>query len=65
MNSYKGIFITFEGPEGCGKTTHIPRIVNWLKELKYDVIDSREPGGVPLSEKIRVYYWMRSIQKNH
>jgi len=49
----KGIFISFEGGEGAGKTTQIKRIVSFLQEKNYDVITTREPGGTPEAEKIR------------
>lgn len=49
----KGIFITFEGSEGCGKSTHISLLKEYLTTLGYDCICTREPGGSPLSEKIR------------
>lgn len=49
----KGIFITFEGNDGCGKTTQINLVSDYLKSLGYDVLVSREPGGTYISEKIR------------
>ena len=49
----KGIFITFEGNDGCGKTTQINLVSDYLKSLGYDVLVSREPGGTAISEKIR------------
>jgi len=48
-----GIFITVEGMDGCGKTSQIKLIQNYLKEKKYEVISIREPGGTIISEKIR------------
>ncbi|REB11456.1 dTMP kinase [Sporosarcina sp. BI001-red] len=49
----KGIFITFEGPEGAGKTTVIKEIHNRLQQQgKYSVL-TREPGGIRIAEKIR------------
>ena len=48
-----GRFITFEGTEGAGKTTQISRIQTFLETEGYEVITTREPGGTPLSEKIR------------
>lgn len=47
------MFITFEGIDGCGKTTQIRLISDFIKNLKYDIILVREPGGTPISEKIR------------
>lgn len=49
----KGKFITFEGPEGAGKTTVIATISELLKEQGEEVILTREPGGIAISEKIR------------
>ena len=49
----KGLFITFEGPEGCGKTTHANHIYKYLKKEGYPVIFTREPGGTFVGEKIR------------
>ncbi len=48
----KGIFIAFEGPDGCGKSTAATSIYEVLKD-KYDIIRTREPGGTEISEKIR------------
>lgn len=49
----KGVFITFEGPEGAGKTTVIKELYTRLKNEGKDVVLTREPGGIPISEKIR------------
>lgn len=47
------MFITFEGPDGSGKSTIIQKVYNYLIENNYDVIKTREPGGSPIAEKIR------------
>lgn len=47
------MFITFEGPEGSGKTSVIHRLYETLLSLGYDVILTREPGGTPIAEEIR------------
>jgi dTMP kinase len=49
----KGKFITLEGGEGCGKTSNIEFIVEYLNKRGIDVIKTREPGGTDISEKIR------------
>jgi dTMP kinase len=46
-------FITFEGPEGSGKTTQLPALAAWLREQGYDVFLTREPGGTPIGDQIR------------
>ncbi|HWL13488.1 MAG TPA: dTMP kinase [Ureibacillus sp.] len=47
------LFITFEGPEGAGKTTILTRIAERLREQNIDVLATREPGGIEIAEKIR------------
>lgn len=49
----KGIFITFEGTEGSGKTTLIEQVAKHYKELGLTVITTREPGGSKIAEDIR------------
>lgn len=49
----KGKFITFEGPEGAGKTTVIAEIYSRLQKSGKEVVLTREPGGIAISEKIR------------
>ena len=50
---YKGFFITFEGPDGSGKSTHIKLIYEKMQELNIPCICTREPGGTVLGEKMR------------
>lgn len=47
------MFITFEGGEGAGKSTILERLVQRLTKEGYQVLATREPGGIPISEKIR------------
>src|SRR5512142_249433 len=47
------MFITLEGPEGSGKTSHIPYLVEYLREKGYIVFPTREPGGTSIGEQIR------------
>lgn len=49
----KGFFITFEGMEGCGKSTQIERLRQHLEQQGHHVDVMREPGGTPISEAIR------------
>lgn len=52
-NLNKGKFITFEGIDGCGKSTQVKMLVAKLEQLNVDVITIREPGGTRISESIR------------
>src|SRR3972149_8387990 len=47
------MFITLEGPEGSGKTSPIPSLVEYLREKGHVVFPTREPGGTSISEQIR------------
>src|SRR5690349_23111727 len=47
------MFITLEGPEGSGKTSHIPPLVEYLRERGHAVFPTREPGGTSIGEQIR------------
>jgi len=48
-----GYFISFEGGDGSGKTTILHSLVSRLKQQGYDVLATREPGGIEIAEKIR------------
>lgn len=47
------MFITFEGIDGCGKTTQAKLLTKWLEENGHSVVLTREPGGTEVAEKIR------------
>jgi len=49
----RGLFITMEGSDGCGKSTQIARLKDWLTRRGYETVLTREPGGCPISERIR------------
>ncbi len=49
----KGKFISFEGPDGAGKTTQVKKLAEYLMYAGYDVVVTREPGGTPISDQIR------------
>lgn len=46
-------FITLEGMDGAGKSTHIPNIIATLEARGHEVVSTREPGGTPLGERLR------------
>ena len=57
------MFITLEGPEGSGKTSHIPYLVEYLREKGYIVFSTREPGGTSIGEQIReVIHDMKNVE---
>jgi dTMP kinase len=49
----KGLFITFEGPDGAGKTTQLKKLAAYLESRGHDLVVTREPGGTPISDRIR------------
>jgi dTMP kinase len=49
----KGLFITFEGGDGCGKTTQIKLLDEYLRKKGYKTLLTREPGSIGLGEKVR------------
>lgn len=49
----QGLFITFEGADGCGKTTQLKLLAEYLTQKGYEVVITREPGAKGLGEKIR------------
>ena len=57
-----GLFIAFEGADGCGKSTQVRFLTQYLKEQGVDVLSTREPGGCPVSERIRDIVLDRDIE---
>ena len=51
--SPSGRFITFEGIDGAGKSSHIQALADWLRASGREVLLTREPGGTPLAERLR------------
>ena len=49
----RGVFVTFEASEGCGKSTQVRRLAARLEKLGVDFLVTREPGGTPIGESIR------------
>ena len=49
----RGLFITFEGPDGSGKTSVANRVCELLEENGYETVHTREPGGIEIAEEIR------------
>ncbi|MDR1234046.1 MAG: dTMP kinase [Holosporales bacterium] len=59
----RGLFITFEGGEGCGKTLQSKQLFDWLKTIELSAVLTREPGGTQLSESIRKLVLIGEIDK--
>lgn len=49
----KGLFISLEGSDGCGKSTQMEPLAGWLRQCGHDLVTTREPGGCPVAERIR------------
>lgn len=47
------MFISLEGPEGSGKSSQLPALANWLRDLGYKVFTTREPGGTGIGDQVR------------
>ena len=48
-----GRFVTFEGIDGAGKSSHIDALADWMRSRGHEVVLTREPGGTPLAERLR------------
>lgn len=53
QSTHQGLFITLEGVDGAGKSSHIPNILTQLQATGREVVSTREPGGTPLGESLR------------
>lgn len=53
MNASRGRFVTFEGIDGAGKSSHLEALAQWLRARGHVVVLTREPGGTPLAERLR------------
>ncbi|MBF0289679.1 MAG: dTMP kinase [SAR324 cluster bacterium] len=52
-NNKRGLLISFDGIDGCGKTTQLHRVRDWLDAQGYQVLCTRQPGGTTIGQKIR------------
>ena len=59
------MFITFEGPEGSGKTSQLPALATYLQGRGYQVVCTREPGGTAISDQIREVLTSMKNQELH
>ncbi|MBI5803838.1 dTMP kinase [Candidatus Pacearchaeota archaeon] len=60
---YRGILVTFDGRDGCGKSTQHKKFIEYLEKNSYHVISAWEPGGTEVGEKIRTLLLDNSIKK--
>lgn len=51
--SKKGFFISFEGIDGCGKTTQLHKVADWLQQKNHEILCTRQPGGTRIGKAIR------------
>lgn len=64
-NNKKGLFITFEGVEGAGKTTNIAYIAEKIEDAGHQILLTREPGGTTLGEVIRDILISKDLPEMH
>ncbi len=57
----RGLFITFEGIDGAGKSTHVQAAAQWWRVRGREVLVTREPGGTPLAEALRALFLGREM----
>lgn len=63
MLEHKGFFITFEGPDGSGKSSQINPLAGWVRQKGFNVLTTREPGGTDIGEQVReVIHNLRNIK---
>jgi dTMP kinase len=60
----RGKFITLEGIDGAGKSTHVPFICAWITARGHEALATREPGGTPLGEKLRALLLEEAMQRD-
>ena len=63
-NNKKPLFITIEGIEGAGKSTNAQLVVEYLRDLGFKVVHTREPGGTVIAEKIRKIFLDKTISES-
>jgi dTMP kinase len=56
------MFITFEGTEGCGKSTQIDLLAAWLQDKGHEVVKTREPGGTGVGEALRTLILQKGVR---
>ncbi|MBL8353161.1 MAG: dTMP kinase [Burkholderiaceae bacterium] len=57
----RGRFITFEGIDGAGKSSHLTALAEWLRARGREVLVTREPGGTPLAESLRTLFLQHAM----
>jgi dTMP kinase len=64
MTSPRGRFVTLEGVDGAGKSTHLAFVADWLRRQGHEVIVTREPGGSALGEELRALLLNRDMDSD-